>query len=499
MMDKIYDLAVIGGGINGAGISADAAGRGLHVLLTEMGDLAGATSSQSSKLIHGGLRYLEHYEFRLVREALAEREVLLAKAPHIIWPLRFVLPHVKGMRPHAMIRAGLTLYDYLAPRHHIPASCALDLTRDPAGRALKPELTDGFSYWDCWVDDARLVVLNARAAADHGATILTRTKATELKPVDGLWHVGLKSSDWSHEVRARVLVNAAGPWADDVARQASEAAPVVNVPKLKLVKGSHIVVPRIAGAEDAYLLQNGDGRVVFALPYEQDFTLIGTTDVPCTGGPADPQISAEEEDYLVELAGRFFAKPLARSDIVWRYAGVRPLLDDGSADPSAVSRDYRLDLTAGEDQPPVLNVIGGKITTYRRLAEAALAMLEPHLAMGPAWTANAPLPGGDVGEAGIAGYVLDLARRRPGLPMPWLARLARLYGTRTDLLLGSAKKTADLGADYGAGLTECEVAFLREREWAQTPDDILWRRTKVGLHLTAEQRRDAAAKIAQLL
>jgi glycerol-3-phosphate dehydrogenase len=468
------------------------------VLLAEMGDLAGATSSRSSKLIHGGLRYLEHYEFRLVREALAEREVLLAKAPHIIWPLRFVLPHAAGMRSRALIRAGLALYDRLAERRCLPASSALDLARDPAGRALKPELTHGFAYWDCWVDDARLVVLNARAAADHGATILTRTKVTWVRAEDGLWHVALKSTDWAREVRARALVNAAGPWAADVARLTSSGGAAAG-PTLKLVKGSHIVVPRIPGAEDAYLLQNGDGRVVFALPFEQDFTLIGTTDVACSGDPADAAISAEEEDYLLELAGRFFAKPLARADIVWRYAGVRPLLDDGSADPSAVSRDYHLDLAAGPDLPPLVNVIGGKITTYRRLAEAVLAKLEPHLAMGPAWTAAAPLPGGDVGEAGIGGYQLDLARRRPGLSMPCIARLTRLYGTRTDVLLGGAGKAADLGADLGGGLTEREVDYLREREWAQTPDDVLWRRTKAGLHMSPEQRARAAEQIARLL
>jgi len=499
MMDRIYDLAIVGGGINGAGIACDAAGRGLHVLLAEMGDLAGATSSRSSKLIHGGLRYLEHYEFRLVREALAEREVLLAKAPHIIWPLRFVLPHVKGMRPSALIRTGLALYDHLAERRSMPASSALDLKRDPAGRALKPELTHGFAYWDCWVDDARLVVLNARAAADHGATILTRTKVNWVRAEGGLWHIALKSSDWAREIRARALVNAAGPWAADVARLASSGASAAAAPVLKLVKGSHIVVPRIAGAEDAYLLQSADKRVVFALPFEGDFTLIGTTDVPFDGDPASAAIVDDEEGYLLDLAGRFFAKPLERDAIVWRYAGVRPLLDDGSADPSAVSRDYHLALAAGQDSPPLVNVIGGKITTYRRLAEAVLALLEPHLPIGDPWTAGAPLPGGDVGEAGIGGYLLDLAHRRPGIPLPTLARLARRYGTRTDVLLGSAKQMSDLGADLGGGLTEREIAYLREREWAQIPDDILWRRTKAGLHMTAEERNGSAEKIARLL
>jgi len=498
MTEPIYDLAIVGGGINGTGIAADAAGRGLKVLLAEMGDLGGATSSASSKLIHGGLRYLEHYEFRLVREALEERETLLARAPHIIWPLRFVLPHARGMRPAALIRAGLFLYDHLAGRRRIPASLAIDLARDPAGRALKPELRHGFAYWDCWVDDARLVVLNARAAADRGAVILTRTPVIAMRAAKGLWQVTLGAEGSRRQVSARAVVNAAGPWVEAVGR--SVAGGETDALRLRLVKGSHIVVPRIAHAEDAYLLQNGDGRVVFALPFEERFTLIGTTDVPFSEDPAAPSISAEEESYLLDLAGRFFARGLARRDIVWRYSGVRPLFDDRSDDPSAVSRDYRLELAAGSGPPPLLTVIGGKITTHRRLAEAALERLAPHLPpMRPAWTAGAPLPGGDVGEAGIEGYRLDLGRRRPDMPAAMIARLVRRYGTDADALLGDAHTVADLGADLGGGLTEREVVYLREREWARVPEDVLWRRTKAGLHMTPEERGWAADRIARLL
>jgi glycerol-3-phosphate dehydrogenase len=502
MADTVYDLLVAGGGINGAGIAADAAGRGHKVLLAEMGDLAGATSSASSKLIHGGLRYLEHYEFRLVREALREREVLLDKAPHIIWPLRFVLPFVEGMRPRPMIRAGLFLYDHLARRDRIPASTGLDLHADPAGRPLRPELVDGFAYWDCWVDDARLVVLNARAAADRGATILTRTKVVRAAIAGGLWRVTLDGDGAERMVAARALVNAAGPWAAKLAeslpkpRRGAEAPPR----RLRLVKGSHIVVPRIIGANDAYMMQNADGRVVFAIPFEERFTLIGTTDVPYSGDPAAVAISADEEDYLLAVAGRFFRQPLGRERVVWRYSGVRPLQDDGEANASAVSRDYRLELDAGDDRPALLNVIGGKITTYRKLAEAAMDALAPHLPYaGRPWTADAPLPGGDVGGDGIDGYRRDLSRRRPGFEVQYLARLARRYGTRTDSLLGEARSAADLGMDLGAGLSEREVAFLEAEEWARTPEDVLWRRTKTGLHLAPDERAAAAGHIAKLL
>lgn len=496
---RSFDVVIVGGGINGCGIAADAAGRGLSVLLAEADDLARGTSSASSKLIHGGLRYLEHYEFRLVREALAEREVLLAKAPHIIWPLRFVLPHVAGLRPRWMIRAGLFLYDTLARRRRIPGSSMVDLARDAAGRPLNDELRQGFAYWDCWVDDARLVVLNARAAADRGAEIRTRTRVTRIEPSGQDWLVTLRGGEADTEVRAHAVVNAAGPWVDKVA--GTIAAPGHNRrPHLRLVKGSHLVVPRIPGADDAYLLQSADGRVVFALPYEDAFTLIGTTDVPFTGDAKDVAASDEEEAYLLELASRFFKTPLRRDSIIWRYAGVRPLYDDHSANPSAVTRDYKLELTAGQGLPPLLTVMGGKITTYRRLAEEALERLAPYLRpMEPAWTATAPLPGGEFDGADFSAFLQGLQRRYPGFDAPPLHRLARRHGSNADRILDGARQPADLGADLGYGLTEREVAYLRDHEWAVTADDVLWRRTKVGLHLTPADRERAVEAITRCL
>jgi glycerol-3-phosphate dehydrogenase len=502
MAASVYDLAIVGGGINGTGIARDAAGRGLKVFLAEMGDLAGATSSASSKLIHGGLRYLEQWHFRLVRDSLQEREVLLGIAPHIIRPLRFVLPHVPGMRSKALIRVGLALYDRLSERHRIPASSAVDLARDPAGRALKPSLDSGFAYYDCGVDDARLVVLNARDAADRGAVIATRTRFVSARRFEGLWSVEVETGGVKRLIFARALVNAAGPFADGVARLALDEVGAAKVPKVRLVKGSHIVVPRIPGAEDAYLLQSPDGRVVFALPFEERFTLIGTTDVPVSGDPkAAAASSTEEEAYLIDLANGFFARSLKAEDIVWRFAGVRPLIDDGETSASAVSREYALRLIANDDnEPPLLNVIGGKITTYRRLAEEALARLRPYFPeMTGVWTAGASLPGGDLGEGGIEAYRLNLARRRPGLDAAMLARLARLYGTRADALLGDAQTAADLGVALGGGLTEREVDFLKAHEWAQVPEDVLWRRTKAGLHMTAEEREQTAARLEALL
>ncbi|MFN3623878.1 MAG: glycerol-3-phosphate dehydrogenase [Hyphomicrobium sp.] len=491
----IYDLVVVGGGINGAGIAADAAGRGLTVLLAEKSDLGGATSSASSKLIHGGLRYLEHYEFRLVREALEEREVLLANASHIIWPQRFILPQVAGGRSGLMLRAGLFLYDHLGKRQRIPASSSLDLRRDPAGYALRRELTHGFTYWDCRVDDARLVVLNARAAADRGAAVETRTRVATARVEEGTWRVLLDSARGQREVRARALVNAAGPWVSSLG-----GGPALRAVPLRLVKGSHIVVPRIAGANDAYLCQNADGRVVFAIPYEERFTLIGTTEVAFDGDPASAEISREEEDYLLDLTRQFFAAPPTRDDIVWSFAGVRPLFDDDSEESaSAVSRDYSLALNSDEGAP-LLTVLGGKLTTYRRLAEAALGRLKPCFPhMRRAWTASAPLPGGDLGEGGLAGFIRDLCRRHRGFDAAFLGRLARRYGTLTDDVLGDAENMGDLGRSFGAGLSEREVIYLREREWARGADDILWRRTKCGLHMDESQRAAAHQELAKLL
>ena len=442
-----YDLVVVGGGINGVGIAADAAGRGLSVLLAEKGDLGGATSSASSKLIHGGLRYLEHYEFGLVREALIEREVLLAAAPHIIWPQRFVLPQVEGGRPALMLRAGLFLYDHLARRKTIPGSTALDLNRDPAGLPLRPELARGFAYWDCRVDDARLVVLNARAAADNGAVIATRTRWKRPWRRDGVWRISLVDEAGGREIarpcpRQRRRAMGAGR-----RRRRRCRRPLGARRRLRLVKGSHIVVPRIRGAEDAYLCQCADGRVVFAIPYEEHFTLIGTTDVPYSGDPGTASISREEEDYLLDLTRRFFSTPPTREDIVWSFAGVRPLYeDDAGADPSTVTRDYRIELSASAGRPPLLTVLGGKLTTYRRLAEAALAKLEPHLPpMRPAWTAGAALPGGDLGDDGLPGFIARLCRERPGFEPAFLKRLARRYGSLTDEVLGRCARRGRSG------------------------------------------------------
>lgn len=500
MPASVYDLAIVGGGINGTGIARDAAGRGLNVFLAEQEDLAGATSSASSKLIHGGLRYLEQWHFRLVRESLQEREVLLRIAPHIIHPLRFVLPYVPGMRSRGLIRLGLALYDRLSERHRIPASSMVDLARDPAGRALKPSLDSGFSYYDCWVDDARLVVLNARDAADRGAVIATRTRVVAARRFEGLWSIELGTGCGKRIVFARALVNAAGPWADQVAQMVQADANPQAAWKVRLVKGSHIVVPRIAGAEDAYLMQSGDGRVVFAIPIEGRFTMIGTTDVPISGDPRAVVSSADEEAYLLELANRFFARSLRPEDIVWRFAGVRPLIDDGKSNASAVSREYLLNVAGQGTEPPLLNVVGGKITTYRRLAEEALAKLQPYFPdMRGQWTAGAVLPGGDFGQGGVEAYQLDLKRRRPGLEATLLARLVRLYGAQADALLGDANTAADLGITLGGGLTEREVIHLKDHEWAAAPEDVLWRRTKAGLHMTADERARASERIAALL
>ena len=504
-----YDLAIIGGGVNGCGIAADAAGRGLKVILAEMGDLGGATSSASSKLVHGGLRYLEHYAFRLVREALGEREVLLAKAPHIVWPLRFVLPHVPSQRPRWMLRAGLILYDHLYRRKAVPGSAGLDLRRDPGGRPLKPELTHGFAYWDCWVDDARLVILNARAAAQRGAEILPRSKVTSVRADGALWRLIIQSEGQEREVRARALVNAAGPWVDAVGSAIDDGVAARPERRLRLVKGSHIVVPRIEGANDAYLMQNADGRIVFALPYEERFTLIGTTDITYTGDPAVVAIDDAEIDYLTAVASGFFRRTIARADIVWSYSGVRPLYDDHANNPSAVTRDYHLELDAGHDAPPLLSVMGGKVTTYRRLAEEALERLKPHLpGMGPAWTAGAPLPGGDIATEGrlatspvadFERFVARLAASKPAFERGYLLRLARRHGSCATDVLGDAKSLADMGAMIGPSLTEREVVYLKENEWAASADDILWRRTKAGLHLAAEERARASEAIAALL
>ena len=498
---QIYDLLIVGGGINGAGIARDATGRGLKVLLAEKGDLAGATSSASSKLIHGGLRYLEHYAFRLVREALAERDVLLRNAPHIIWPMRFVLPHSPEQRPVWMIRAGLWLYDHLGwmPGHRskLPGSHKLDL-RDPAyAGTLRPAFPTGFVYSDCWVDDARLVVLNARDAADRGAEIRVRTSVTAARREGGLWRAQLTAMDGTTtDVVARGLVNAAGPWVREVL---GSAIGLNQSPGVRLVKGSHIIVPRLYEGDHAFILQNDDRRVVFVIPYEGRFTLIGTTDIPFTDDPGAVAISPDETAYLCRAVSRYFAKPVSPSDAVWAYAGVRPLYDDGSASASEVTRDYVLDLQ-GEpgNTAPLLSVFGGKITTFRRLAEHALEKLTPfYPGLKPTWTATAPLPGGDLPDADFERYVDKLARSFPWLPAAALRAMARRHGTRIERILRGAQSLGDLGEHFGGGLYAREVDLLVAEEWARTAEDVLFRRTKLGLHMDAAAQRAVAAYLAQ--
>lgn len=502
---KIHDLAVVGGGINGVGIARDAAGRGLSVLLVESGDLAGGTSSASSKLIHGGLRYLEHMQFRLVRDALKEREVLMAVAPHLVQPLRFVLPHVPAMRPRPLIRFGLFLYDHLARRRAIPGSAGIDLSSSPPGAPLRREYSHGFTYWDCWVDDARLVVINARAAAERGVDILTRTSCVAADRLEDRWRLRLRDEATGEalEARARALVNAAGPWvgrvADSLSGDTGTAAAAGG--RMRLVKGSHIVVPRIAGAEDAYILQNDDRRVVFVLPFEDRFSLIGTTDVPFEGDAGGIAIDAAETQYLIDAVGRFLKQPPTAADVVWSFSGVRPLYeDDRFAPASAVTRNYRLELEGGGSRPPLLTVMGGKLTTYRRLAEDAVDRLAPHLAAaGGRWTASAPLPGGDLPGSGVDAFVDDLARRYGRFDRGYLLRLVRRHGRIAEDVLGDSRSQRDMGRHIGADLYEREVVHMAANEWARRPDDVLWRRTKTGVHLSTAERETAAEALAAML
>jgi glycerol-3-phosphate dehydrogenase len=490
-LPAIYDLAVIGGGINGAGIARDAAGRGLSVLLAEKDDLASHTSSWSTKLIHGGLRYLEHYKFRLVAESLSEREVLLMLAPHIIEPLQFVLPHEPHLRPAWMIRAGLFLYDHIGGRKTLPSSFGVDLDASKWGAGLKGSFRKGFVYSDARVDDARLVVLNAIAARELGADVRVRTRLAAARRENGLWRATLLDGTGRREdVLARALVNAAGPWVKDVLDQISPDSIRADV---RHVKGSHIVVPRVHAEPHAYILQNSDKRIVFIIPFEQSFSLIGTTDVPVVDYEA-PSISADEIDYLCSIANAYLARPVAAADIVWTYSGVRPLYDDGSEDPSAITRDYVLKLDAPDGRAPLLSVFGGKITTYRKLAEHALGQLRsffPQMQAG--WTDRQPLPGGDLPPGGLAAYERALSARYTGLPASLLAALARRHGTRTPRVLGDARGPADLGAHFGHTLYAAEIDYLAAHEWAIEADDVLWRRTKCGLHLRAEERDAVAA------
>ena len=487
----VFDVFIIGGGINGCGIARDAAGRGYSVGLAEMNDLASGTSSWSTKLIHGGLRYLEHYEFKLVRESLMEREVLWGMAPHIIWPLRFVLPHQKGIRPAWLVRLGLLLYDYIGGRKELPATKVLDLTVDEAGKPLKAGFKKAFEYSDCWVNDARLVVLNAMDARKNGADIRTRTKVMSAKREtlddNAVWRIVLENTQNGarNEVLSRLIVNAAGPWVDSVLASAIGA----NSKNVRLVQGSHIVIKKKFSHDRAYFFQNADGRIFFAIPYERDFTLIGTTDQDYSGDPAKVAITQKEIDYLIDGAGAYFKEPITPEDIIWSYSGVRPLFDDGASAAQEATRDYVLKVECGDGAAPLVNIFGGKITTYRRLAESMLEKINDLLgSKGAPWTRKATLPGGDFPNTGYEALVEQNQRDYPFLPDGMAHRLVRLYGTRTADILVGASQLSDLGEDFTAGLKESEVEYLIREEWATTADDVLWRRTKLGLLI------DAAAK-----
>ena len=478
-----FDVVVIGGGVNGAGIARDLSGRGHSVLLLEKADLAQATSSSSSKLIHGGLRYLEHREFRLVREALGEREVLLRTAPHIIWPLRFVLPHRPEMRPRWMIRLGLFLYDHLARRVSLPGAEGFATAGDPRAAPLKPEITHAFAYSDAWVEDSRLVLLCALDAAARGAEVRPRCGFVEAERHPDHWVVTLEGGE---RVQARALVNAAGPWV----QRALDAAHAEKPGKVRLVRGSHIVLPRLYEGDHAFILQNDDRRVVFVIPYEGRFSLVGTTDVPHDGDPAAARCTPEEAEYLCAAVSRQFRRAVTPAEIAWSYAGVRPLFDDGADDPSAVTRDYVLKLD--EAGAPLLSVYGGKITTFRRLAEEAAAKVGAAIGReGVAWTARAALPGGDLGGRTREQFTREMARALPHLPRDWLPRLVRTHGSMLPEVMGG-----DPGAHLGASLTERELDWMRAREWAMAADDVLWRRTKLGLHVTQAERDAVAARFS---
>ncbi|QIR85331.1 glycerol-3-phosphate dehydrogenase [Paracoccus sp. AK26] len=485
---EMIDLFVIGGGINGAGMARDAAGRGLKVVLCEKDDLAQGTSSRSGKLVHGGLRYLEYYEFRLVREALIEREVLLNAAPHIIWPMRFVLPHSPEDRPAWLVRLGLFLYDHLGGRKKLPGTRTLDLRRDPEGAPLLDQYHKGFEYSDCWVDDARLVILNAVGAAEKGAEVLTRSPCISARRENGAWTVQTRN-ELTGEVRtfrARCIVNCAGPWVSQVINNVAGSNSSRNV---RLVKGSHIIVPKWWSGQQAYLVQNKDRRVIFINPYEGDKALIGTTDIPWENRAEDVTISDDEVDYLLAAVNRYFKEKLRPSDVLHAFSGVRPLFDDGAGNPSAVTRDYVFDLdtTGGA---PLLNVFGGKITTFRELAERGMHKLRDIFpAMGPDWTETTPLPGGEIANADFESFLNLLRELHPWMPRKLVVHYARLYGARTKDVVAGAMNMDGLGRHFGGNLYEAEARYLVAREWAQQPEDILWRRTKHYLHLTPEEQQ----------
>ncbi|MEZ5911424.1 MAG: glycerol-3-phosphate dehydrogenase [Paracoccaceae bacterium] len=513
---KPVDLFIIGGGINGCGIARDAAGRGLSVVLAEQGDLAQATSSASTKLFHGGLRYLEFFELRLVREALKERETLLRAMPHIAWPMRFVLPYHKGMRfdaetpasrllsrlmpwlrgrrPAWMIRLGLFLYDHLGGRRILPGTRRLELANDPSGAPLRKEFAQAYEYSDVWVQDARLVALNARDAAWRGARILTRAKVTGARREGDHWRVVVDRGGRFEVVAARALVNAAGPW---VGRVIADTLGISTTERVRLVRGSHIVTRRLFNPDRCYFFQGEDGRIIFAIPYEDDFTLIGTTDMDHPDAATTPVCTPAEQAYLCRFASRYFSRPVTADDIVWTYSGVRPLYDDGAKSATAATRDYVLSLDTGG--APLLNVFGGKITTYRRLAESALERLGPYFPglSGP-WTAGVPLPGGDFLVADAAALPVRLAEDYPFLTPGWARRLVRTYGTEARTILGRARRAEDLGRDFGATLSEAELRWLFDREFARSAEDVVWRRTKLGLRLNADQIAAIETYMSQL-
>lgn len=487
MPNGVYDLVVIGGGVNGCGIARDAAGRGLSVALFEKNDLASGTSSSSTKLIHGGLRYLEHYEFRLVRESLKEREVLLAMAPHISWPLRFVLPHLEGLRPAWLIRLGLFIYDHLGGRKLLPGCKTLDLRRDPAGIPLKSEMVRGFEYSDCWVDDARLVVLTAMDGAAHGAEINVRTEVVSAHRKKKQWEITVRNCRTGNQktILAKALVNAAGPWVGEVLSKRLGANSKSHV---RLVKGSHIVLKKLFDHDRAYIFQNADARIIFAIPYEQDYTLVGTTDVDYTGDPAEAAATDEEIAYLCKAAGEYFEAPVRPEDVVWTYSGIRPLFDSGEKSAQKATRDYVLELDRHNDGPVLLNVFGGKITTFRRLSEEALDKLEGDVKPPRGrWTGGTKLPGGDFPVEQMKALEMALLSEYASLDPEIVSRMARTYGTLTRSVLAEVKKTEDLGENFGGGLFQKEVEYLLKNEWAMTSDDILWRRTKLGLRLSASE------------
>lgn len=495
MTTKIADIFIIGGGINGAGIARDASGRGLKVILVEQGDLASATSSASSKLIHGGLRYLEQYDFKLVRDSLLEREVLWKIAPHLIKPLRFVLPHHRGLRPRWLLRLGLFLYDHIGGRKLLPATKSLNLATHRMGKPLKETYTKAFEYSDCAVDDARLVILNALDAAQRGATILTRHRFTGAKRQNGWWFIDVKNpSGQTTHYKAKALVNAAGPWVDKVLKDCHPR----REPKshIRLVKGSHIIVPKLYDHDQAYTFQSADGRIIFSIPYEGKFTLIGTTDVPFESAPNSAAASEEEIEYLCTLASEYFKSQIQPKSVVSTYSGVRALYDDGIENSSKTTREYILELDATDDALPLVSIFGGKLTSYRHLGEDVMEKLRPFLETSrKTWTKSAPLPGGDMDGRKNPARAIERLINTIGSFAPWLdpdivARLAHAYGTRAFDLLDGAQRPSDLGQYFGAGLYETEVAFLIRHEWAQSCEDILWRRSKLGLHMNEKERAD---------